>query len=251
MKNKKIIGLIFLVIVSIMGVAITISIKNSNNSTYTEEKATISKHKESLNDEMFDVSIVADMAFELDTVEKISDMATVMVKGEVVDTNTFTINNNDDPQVVTLVKVKVGHDYKGKIEDNKEIYFIQHGGIVKVKDLQISKKNFEGGENPDPEKLAKVTLNGVDVAEKGDKVLFFAVPINDDFYNLKLKEVYYETVGDYQGRFNLNEDTNEFVRQEPIDTNEEENIQKLSVPSKNTKQKITILNNEKELEKVS
>ena len=68
---------------------------------------------------------------------------------------------------------------------------------------------------------------------------------------MKLKEVYYETVGDYQGRFNLNEDTNEFVRQEPIDTNEEENIQKLSVPSKNTKQKITILNNEKELEKVS
>lgn len=165
--------------------------------------------------ELYKLNTSADMALNLDSVEKISNKASVMVKGQVTDTKTLTINNNDTPQVITLVKIAVKYDYKGAIQEGQEIQFVQHGGIVKVKDLEIPPKDFDNENTPNPESLVNCTFNDVEVSKIGDEILFFGVPILDDFYNLNLSEIYYITVGDYQGRFDLDTTQNTYIRQEP------------------------------------
>lgn len=179
---------------------------------------TNSENDELTTEEVFTIAIDADYAIELNSTEKIAKAAEIMVRGEVIEANSFTINNNDIPQVVTLVKVKVTHDYMEQTLAGKDVYFLQHGGTVELKDLDLPEKDFY----PEikimaPEAKVNVVLSGVPVSTVGTEVLFFAVAIDDDFYQLNLDEPYYGTVGDYQGRFKLDKNKKQFLPVEPDD----------------------------------
>lgn len=246
MKNNK--KIIFFICITIVITILMIALIRQKNRKTEIASVQNNENIDINNDEEFlEVKSVADMLFNLDTTEKISEKATVMVKGKVIETRTFTIND-ENPQVITLAKVWVEHDYKENIASGKEIYFVQHGGIVPVEDLKIERKAFEKSSTQKMSEKAKVTINGAEVSKLGDEILFFADIIEDDFYNLGLEEKYYETVGDYQGRFILNRQSNEYIRQEPELSNNNV-IDKMS--KQNARKKIIILNEEDELKAVA
>ncbi|MGX7417276.1 hypothetical protein ACWOFR_00590 [Carnobacterium gallinarum] len=215
MKKYTIFSLLFLV--SLLSLVIYQSFRPTEVAQ-VENRQQSKVNDKKLNHSMVDdfdlnVFVETDSIYDFETVHEISEATDVMIKGKVISETSQTIDLNDgEPQAITLLKVEIVENLKGDFAVGQEVYFIEPGGVVSAGELDIPKKTFEKtGNLVDPSTQVRVLFDGVANTQTGAEVVFFAVPIIDDFYQLNLNELYYSTIAGSQGRFILNEDQTEFI----------------------------------------
>lgn len=163
------------------------------------------------------VEVITDSTYFFHSAEEMIHEASVMVTGEVVETEGFVYSgdNGETFQVMTLVKVSVEKDYLDQIPSGSEVYFVEAGGIVPTSEIPPRpEKDFNTTDEP-ISAYTQVVYNETPNSEVGEQVLFFGDVVDDDFYHLNLGEPYYSAIGTGQSRFVLDADTNEYVR--PLD----------------------------------
>lgn len=163
------------------------------------------------------IPVIADSTCFFNSAQEIIPEVSVMVTGEVVETEGFVYSgdNGETFQVMTLVKVRVEKDYLNQIPSGSEVYFVEPGGIVPTSEIPSQPvKDFN---TPDESEsgYTQVVYNSTPNSEVGEYVLFFGDIVEEDYYNLNLGEPYYSAIGAEQSRFVLDLDTDEYVR--PID----------------------------------
>jgi len=226
------------------------SLAQTSNSSVIDTHKNNKKEPFSTNDFDINVYIDTDSIYDFENVSEISASTDVMIKGLVVSETSRAIDlNNGEPQAITLLQVEVIEDFKGDLTAGQVVYFVEPGGVVAAKELEIPEKTFEKtGEIVDPDSTVRVLFDGVTNTRVGSEVVFFAVPITDDFYHLNLNETYYSTIAGSQGRFILNEDKTEFISPKTEEIVIEDKKAR-GIP--NEKEQLSIQNNPAVLEDIS
>lgn len=170
------------------------------------------------------VEAISDSTYFFTSAEEIVPESSVMVTGEVVESEGFVYSgdNGETFHVMTLVKVRVEEDYLDQISGESEVYFVEPGGTVPTSEIPPqAEKDFNTTTEEPASEYTQVIYNGTPNSEVGDQVLFFGDEVEGDFYNLNLGEPYYSTIGSEQSRFVLDSESNEYFRpfDESIGTN--------------------------------
>ncbi|MFW2491753.1 hypothetical protein ACN077_24830 [Clostridium chromiireducens] len=174
MKRNIIVALL-LVAVSIVGIGIEYSNKTTTNNISNNVVATNASNNEQ-SDDVINVQLKADSIKNYDSVESLKKDAEIIVKGTVLDTNSYM----SGPGVITEYKLKVSKSYNNKAQVGDILTIATAGGTVSYNEYA---KNHEGSakksaKNISTEKLqnakVKVKFDGNDLIEEGKEYVIFA-----------------------------------------------------------------------------
>jgi len=145
------------------------------------------------------------------TVDKLSEDATIVVVGVVTSTSNYLHIVNDDAVPYTVFELLVTTTLKGDVEQNAVINVAEYGGTLTAEQAGLAQKFPEMTES---EKAETIFLSfGDEPIKVGQQLLLFLS--NEMGYQvLNIEQPYYMIVGEYHGK--LIHVNNSFVQALPI-----------------------------------
>lgn len=149
------------------------------------------------NNKVTKVDMHADFENIYFSIEELTQDADVIIKGDVLEANSFDFNKN----TFTKSQIKVTESFNDKAKVGDILTFVEVGGTTTIGALAsyYPEKIQVNDENKD--ESVEVTINDSPVMGQGDQVVLFGVKSKDKLY-LKNHD-YYLPLGTYQGKFDV------------------------------------------------
>lgn len=207
--NKKALIIVSTILISTISIGYY-TIKSDNSNKILETSKSIESNDlsntENLDDELITVKSNVDLMKMYDNIDDLSDDAELIVKGKVIETNSYV----SGPGIITEFKLKVDDAYKGA-NGGDVITLVSPGGIVTYDEYKnIAEENIKSFEKKLSNKeLSKMKVRNImgenELITKGKEYVIFAKKEIVIDKNSEEKTMYCILNMD-QGQFEINND---------------------------------------------
>lgn len=151
----------------------------------------------------------ADFAVIYNDIDMLKKESSIVVEGEIVDTDVFKYKVNDEAVPYTIYKLKVSKTFVGDVNEGDIVNIAEYGGVITADEAGLDNKFPNMSEE---EKNQKIGFSfGVPLSIKGEKIICFGCNKNG-YQILDYDEDYYMLINEYQGKFVYNSDENSYSR---------------------------------------